>query len=229
MKNLNELRETLEKIRILTYETSNVFLPSVLEGTNTDLFEQLLRFFAPPPKNVLDLNCGYAKFYQNIDKEEYKLTLCDIRNLPNVEIVLDCTKPLPFRDKSFHVVVLDPPYQHVGKNAWLKEGKGIFHQDYSKIPTQQYMMTLFNNDELCRVLKDNGILIIKIMDIIESSQPVWNHIKILSILPSFKLEDLIIYKYRAIQDPKWKKIYHARKCHAYFMVFIKKGQKWRRL
>ena len=219
--------EKLEPLTILRFEASYNYLPSVLEGRNSEVFRNILRFFAPPPKKVLDLTAGFGKFYEKIDRTQYDITMCDCRHLPNIDVVCDCRNP-PFKENSFDVIVLDPPYQHVGTKAWKRTGKGIFHYNYSKIPNQKYMMTLFNDKALSSILKPEGILIIKIMDMIESSKPNWNHMKIVDILPSFKLEDLIIYKYRAIQDPKWKRIYHARKCHAYFMIFIKKEAKWKR-
>jgi len=88
------------------------------------------------------------------------------------------------------------------------------------------MMTLFNDSELSRILKDDGILIVKIMDMIESGKPVWNHMLLPQKLKSFDLEDPLIYSFRGVYDPKWGRMMHSRKCHAYFMIFKKADIKW---
>ena len=76
--------------------------------------------------------------------------------------------------------------------------------------------------EAHRLLKDKGILIIKCQDEIESSKQKWSHIELMSI-PGFLAEDLFILVRSGgvLIDKRWKKQYHSRKNHSYFVVLRK--------
>lgn len=136
---------------------------------------------------ILDVCCGSRMFW--FDKEnpntlftdirEFEGTLCDGRNIivkPNK--IEDCTK-LSFADKSFKLVILDPPHlRRVGENSWMRKKYGILPEDW---PT-------FINDtvhECMRVLDDYGVLIFKwnehqikvsrILDAIKNYKPLFGH------------------------------------------------------
>lgn len=64
--------------------------------------------------------------------EEY--ILCDGRNLKvHPDIVSDFTD-MPFLDKSFKLVVFDPPHSlKVGKNSWLAKKYGKLPEDWPRV------------------------------------------------------------------------------------------------
>lgn len=80
--------------------------------------------------------------------------------------------------------------------------------------------------EAKRVLKRNGILIVKCQDEIQSGKQNLNHCTIIDfcVANTFIVEDLfvLVQKGRPIMRHKYQ--IHARKNHSYFLVFRKKGK-----
>ena len=93
-------------------------------------------------KIILDACCGSRMFwfdkknplalFADIRDEEY--ILCDGRNLKvHPDIVSDFTD-MPFLDKSFKLVVFDPPHLlKVGKNSWLAKKYGKLPEDWPRV------------------------------------------------------------------------------------------------
>lgn len=114
-------------------------------------------------KIILDACCGSRMFwfdkenplalFADIRDEEY--ILCDGRNLKvHPDIVSDFTD-MPFLDKSFKLVVFDPPHLlKVGKNSWLAKKYGKLPEDWPRVIKKGI-------DECFRVLDDYGVLIFK--------------------------------------------------------------------
>ena len=115
---------------------------------------------------ILDATCGsrtiwFTKDNPNclyIDKRVehgtriWKSTKNDSERRIDVEpdIVADFTQ-LPFPDKSFYLVVFDPPHLvKIGENAWLKK-------KYGKLPENWKPLIRDGFKECMRVLKPNGI------------------------------------------------------------------------
>ena len=111
---------------------------------------------------VLDPCCGARMFY--FDKEAPSVLFCDEREdvteilcdgrILNVcpDLAADVTD-LPFFDKSFHLVVFDPPHLTVG-NGWQVAKYGKLPSDW-----REWMTKAFS--ECWRVLADNGTLVFK--------------------------------------------------------------------
>lgn len=114
-------------------------------------------------KFILDACCGSRMFwfdkhqkntvFQDIRDEEH--ILCDGRALAiHPDVIADCRK-MSFPDKSFKLVVLDPPHLNkIGRNSWMCKKYGQLPEDWRS----------FINDsveECMRVLDDYGILILK--------------------------------------------------------------------
>jgi hypothetical protein len=84
--------------------------------------------------------------------------------------------------------------------------------------------------EAKRLLRPNGILVIKSQDIIQAGKQWWMH-HILMMQDGFTCEDLFVLMQSSIPaaDPKWKQQAHARKNHSFFIVLRKnkpKRSKW---
>ena len=70
------------------------------------------------------------------------------------DIKMDFTN-IPFSEKSFRLVVFDPPHlMHAGKNSWLAKKYGKLGEDWRNDIKKGFA-------ECFRVLKDGGILIFK--------------------------------------------------------------------
>lgn len=117
-------------------------------------------------KQILDVCCGGKMFYFNkqdervlfCDKRKIKTTLCDGRSFEiNPDIQCDFTK-LPFLNKSFKLVVFDPPHLTKGTDGdptgWQQIKYGCLQGDW-KVMLQKGF------EECFRVLDDFGILIFK--------------------------------------------------------------------
>lgn len=137
-------------------------------------------------KKILDACCGSRMFwfdkahpdvvFADIRSEEH--TLCDGRQLkicPDVEMDF---RSMEFDDKTFNLVVFDPPHlKHLGKNSWMAKKYGRLSESW-----EDDIRAGFN--ECWRVLKENGTLIfkwnerdIKIKELLQviEKQPLFGH------------------------------------------------------
>ena len=114
---------------------------------------------------ILDACCSGRSFW--FDKKHPNALYCDIRELekgsieksPNFEIKPDKIvdfRNMPFPDRSFKLVVFDPPHlKSLEDNSWVKLKYGSLDPKTWK----KYILAGFN--ECWRVLEDYGTLIFK--------------------------------------------------------------------
>lgn len=92
------------------------------------------------------------------DNREVRTTLCDGRELlikPDINMDF---RNMPFDDKTFKIVVFDPPHLiNAGSSSWLAKKYGILPKDW-----KPYLKAGF--DECMRVLENDGILVFKWSD-----------------------------------------------------------------
>ena len=113
-----------------------------------------------PP--ALDVACGARSFY--FDKQDARVLKCDahprhpvLLNGRTLDVSPDMVadfRELPFPDKSFHLVIFDPPHL-IGKRGWRSDYYGsldshTWRDDLSK-----------GFNECLRVLKPYGVLVFK--------------------------------------------------------------------
>lgn len=116
-------------------------------------------------KKILDVCCGGRMFWFN--KKNPNVLYLDNRKAPkghisthpghevNPDIVMDF-RDLKFPDKSFHLVVFDPPhFASMSQKGWLAKKYGVLNKE----TWQEDLKKGF--DECWRVLKKNGVLIFK--------------------------------------------------------------------
>jgi len=115
-------------------------------------------------KPILDACCGSRMFWfdkQNenvvfMDNRTLEDTLCDGRSLEVKPDVVADFRNMPFEDKSFRLVVYDPPHLiNAGESSWLAK-------KYGKLNTDTWRQDIKQGFKECmRVLEDNGVLIFK--------------------------------------------------------------------
>src|SRR2546426_512926 len=165
----------------------------------------LLFYPRKPPQRILDATVNVGRFWRGSKR---KILGIDINPIFRPDIVADnCQMPLP--DRSFDVVVYDPP--HVPN-----QGKDV-QKDFNT----RFGLTLRSSKEngynfahtfppfvkeAYRVLKAEGVLFCKISDYIHNHRYQWAHIELVTAAKTvgFCPCDCIIKLRRGpIVDPKW--------------------------
>ena len=131
---------------------------------------------------------------------------------------------LPLLGNSIKSIIFDPPF--ICKSKGEKEA-GIIKQRYGFIGSSMPELFSFYKEclkEFHRILRVNGILVFKCMDVVEGRKNVFSHVEVMIMARElgFTPADLFIVtsKFR-IKPHKLIRQWHARKHHAYFWVFRK--------
>ncbi len=217
--------------------TSNVTQSAYVSG-NAEIFPHILDLHVPIGSKVADVTFGTGVFWKNVDLNHYELIPSDIAT------GVDCRK-LPYQNESLDAVVLDPPYMEglLRSNKAHKAGGGshsAFREYYSNGDEVSHEGPKWHGAvtdlyykagaEGFRVLKDNGVFIVKCQDEVSANRQWLTHIEIINYYEQlgFYTKDLfIVVRQNKAAITRLKKQVHARKNHSYFLVFIKipKGKK----
>ncbi len=164
----------------------------------------------------LDTCYSKGNFYKNISGPEIKI---DIKPQSDDVLCLDVCK-LPFKDGSISSIVFDPPFIAGG------DGDSKMAKRFSSFDSVREMWDFFRDSihELNRVLKNQGVLVIKCQDMVNARNQYLSHYEIISLCIQEKLYPKDVYillaKSRLLRG-NLKKQSHARKFHCYFLVFKK--------
>lgn len=144
---------------------------------------------------------------------------------------VDC-RALPYPDSMLDGVVLDPPYMHtpggtahVGhqnyENYYKNNGSNGHDLKYHEAVLDLYFKA---GREAGRVLKPNGIFIVKCQDDVCANRQRLTHVEIINEFADqgFICEDLLVLVRNGKPGvSRMLKQCHARKNHSYFLVFRK--------
>jgi len=217
--------------------TSNVIMSAFISG-NAEVFSQILDLHVPVGSRIADVTYGTGVFWKNVDIGRYNLLTSDIAT------GIDC-RALPYENESLDAVIIDPPYMEglLRNNQDHKAGAGshsTFREYYSNgdevnhdgpkwhgAVTDLYFKA---GAEAFRVLKDNGVVIVKCQDEVSANRQWLTHVEIINHYESlgFYTKDLfVVVRQNKAAVARLKKQVHARKNHSYFLVFVKvpKGKK----
>jgi hypothetical protein len=231
------------KTRVQGGVASTDVLLSAHIGGNADLFPQILTLHVRPGSVVADVTFGSGVFWKKVPKGLYTVKTTDIAD------GIDC-RNLPYENQSLDCVVLDPPYMEgfFRKSSSHKAGGGThsaFRSYYSNGDEKADDAAKWHaavsdlyfkaGREAHRVLKDNGILIVKCQDEVSANRQWLTHIEIYNEYHTlgFYCKDLfVVVRENRPVVARLKKQVHARKNHSYFMIFVKcpagkKGKKLR--
>lgn len=221
--------------------TTDVVLSSFASG-NADVFPKILKLHVPEGAVIADVTYGSGVFWKNVDLSKYTLKSSDIAT------GVDCRR-LPYSDESLDAVVLDPPYMEglLRSNSNHKAGNGSFSafreyysngDEKSQGPKWHAAVTdlyFKAGKEALRVLKENGVVIVKCQDEVSANRQWLTHIEIVNFYTQigFYTKDLfVVTRLNKAGITRLKKQVHARKNHSYFLVFIKipagkQSSRWR--
>ncbi len=173
----------------------------------------------------IELDPTYSKgnFYKNIPKPLLKF---DINPQTSNTIKADCTR-LPLRDNSLLSIMYDPPFLATkGKSLSIKNQNNIIAQRFGVFETEEKLFEFYRKSltEFYRVLKQDGILVVKCQDKVSGGKQYFSHCFIYneSVKIGFYPLDLFILLAKTRLVANWQRNQqHARKYHSYFWVFIK--------
>jgi tRNA G10 N-methylase Trm11 len=193
---------------------------------NAEVFPNILKLYVSEGSTIADITYGKGVFWRNVPPGNYQLKATDLKT------GVDC-RNLPYQDSSIDCVIFDPPYMHTPG--------GTAHSDHQNYEAYYQNNNIFNNEkkyheavldlyfsgsrEAYRVLKLEGILIIKCQDEVCSNKQRLTHVEIINELENlgFITEDLFVVVRKS--RPGVSRVIrqqHARKNHSYFLVFRKK-------
>ena len=160
---------------------------SAFVGGNADIFPEILELHVPLGAKIADVTYGSGVFWKNVDLTKYTMVPSDIAN------GIDC-RALPYDAESFDALVLDPPYMEglLRNNKDHKAGGGAFsafreyysNGDETNVGPKWHaaVSDLYYKAgaEALRVLKDNGILIVKCQDEVSANRQWLTHVEIIN-------------------------------------------------
>jgi len=211
---------------------TNQLVFSAHSGTNDELFPRILGLYVAPGSIVADVTYGKGVFWKNVPDGLYQVKATDITQ------GIDC-RSLPYEDGLIDCVVLDPPYMHTpGGTAHVghQNYEGYYRNNANKNGSgkkyHEAVLDLYFGaaDEANRVLRENGIFVVKCADEVCANQQRLTHVELINefICKGFVVEDLFVLKRNNRPGvSRMLKQVHARKNHSYFLVFRKSNGKSR--
>jgi len=209
---------------------TNKLVFTAYQGTNEDVFPQLISLYVLPGSTVADVTYGRGVFWKKVPNGQYRLLTTDLRD------GIDCRK-LPYKEATLDCVVFDPPYMHTpGGTAHVN------HQNYetyyrnnvadngSGKKYHEAVLDLYFKSarEAHRVLRNEGIYIVKCGDEFCANQQRLTHVELVNELTQngFIIEDLfVLLRNNRPGVSRVIRQVHARKNHSYFLVFRKSKKK----
>lgn len=196
---------------------------TILNGYDNEAIKTLINIHSSV-ENPKILDCTYNKgvMWKNTD---YKPIRMDIDpSLPNIDVVADFKK-MPFEDKSFDIIVFDPPHlpSDIGCSSVYKE---MYNTDKFDEGRERYnISSVFKSflTEAKRVLVKNGIILAKLADLVHSHIYQWQQVDFVNAVREINMmpcDMLIKCDPRAgrMESGIWKNVYHLRKAHSYWLV-----------
>src|SRR6267142_274729 len=226
MSNLSLAVKPKKTNRVANGISTNDLVFSAHQGTNDDVFPEVLKLYVPKGSTVADVTYGKGVFWKKVDKSDYELKATDLKD------GIDCGK-LPYKPASIDCVVFDPPYMHTpGGTAHQNHQnfESYYANNGAETTTLKYheaVLGLYYKGatEALRVLKPNGIFIVKCQDEVCANKQRLTHVEIVNKLTStngFIVEDLfVLVRTSRPGVSRILKQNHARKNHSYFLVFRK--------
>ena len=212
--------------------TTNLVV-SAYVGNNADIFPNVLQLHVPQGSKIADVTFGKGVFWRKIDTNNYDFHPSDIAD------GIDC-RNLPYENESFDCIVFDPPYMEgfFRDGNSTKAGAGThnaFRDHYSngneapKNGGGKWHAAVFElyeegGREAHRVLRDNGVFIVKCQDEVSANRQNLTHVEIINAYAEmgFFCKDLfIVVRPNKPGMSRLLKQVHARKNHSYFLVFVK--------
>lgn len=197
---------------------------SVLHGRDGEAILTLLNIHCDT-KTPRILDCTHNKGTMWNGLSNMNVTSMDISDEFDVDVVGDF-RAMPFADKSFDVIVFDPPHlpDHAGTGSRMHKayavgdkGNGRDHWANVSGIFQPFLL------EAKRVLRKEGLILAKIADLVNAHCQQWQQVDFINAVRASRMTpcDMLIKidpSAGKIADPRWKNVFHLRKSHCYWIV-----------
>jgi len=195
---------------------------STISYDQVEIIENIMNLYINNNQFCLDPTYSKGNFYKNgrVPQPLHKTDL-----YPKSKSVIKANaNNLPFELNSLNSIMFDPPFI-VGHTK--KKPTGIIGERFHGFPYIKDLWKWYDEclTEFYKILKPNGVLAFKCQDTVSSGKQWLSHVHIINKAESlgFYTKDMFVLlaKNRIIGHNHANQ-QHARKYHAYFLVFIKK-------
>lgn len=211
--------------------TSDVTLSAHIGG-NAEVFPRILALHVPKGAKIADITWGQGVFWRNVPPDDYEVLGSDLKT------GVDC-RNLPYENASFDCIVFDPPYMegffrrdqdHLGGSGTHSSFRDAYSNGEAteeggpKWHAAVVDLYVKGGREAVRVLKKNGIFIVKCQDEVSANRQWLTHVEIINAYSElgFYARDLfVVVRTNRPGVSRILKQVHARKNHSYFLVFQK--------
>jgi DNA methylase len=212
---------------------TNDLIFSARSGQNSDMFPDILALYVVPGSTVADVTFGKGAFWKHVPPMAYAILRSDLNPKVSGGVSVIDSRKLPYANDSLDCVVFDPPYMHTpGGTAhdghqnfeayYKNNGDNTTEKKYHEAVLDLYFESAL---EAKRVLRKDGIYIVKCQDEVCACKQRLTHVEIINHLAglSFIAEDVfVLMRENRPGVSRVVKQLHARKNHSYFLVFRKK-------
>ena len=200
--------------KVSNFDIKNKNAIKSISYSQTDILSWIMKLYNDSKPFECDLTASKCIFWKSLPKPQY---LYD--KYPQVEGVKPLSEADLLPNKSFSSIVYDLPF--IVSNGAMSKIKERFTHFESVEELYQA------NDEMlersCRLLKKQGILIVKTMDISHGNKQIWISDYVIKKAEKLGLE--LIEKFILLSNlrlfPRTHQQRVARKYHSYFLIFRK--------
>lgn len=192
-----------------------------------EILDTLLGIHSPCDNPIImDVTYNSGKMWR---KCKYKPHITMDINPEFKPMIVGDFKNIPLEDNSVDIILFDPPFltsdgDSINSSKVYKKIYGITNDDKDRDGVN--ICKIFHPFlvQAKRVLKNNGVIIAKIGDMIHSGKYQWQHCQLIEEAQKLDMnvDDMLIkVRKTVINSSKWKKTLHLRKNHSFFIVIKK--------
>ena len=202
---------------------------SVVEGRDPEVLQVLLDFHAKPNPLILDSTANARTMWKGVTTTG-RVVMADI-DLAQCPVVVSDFGLMAFRSESFDVVVFDPPHLPLAAASVKSLAQYVGDYGLKRSIRGDGIASVFPGflHEAARVLKSDGLIFAKIKDFVHNHRYQWTLVSFINAVNAtggLTPCDLIVKRDPAggnLKSGRWKRAYHVRNAHCWWVVVRKGG------
>jgi hypothetical protein len=159
-------------------------ITSCVMGTSADLMVSVAALYFRRGLRIADVTYGRGVFWQKLDMTQYEFFPSDLETWREFPFVKNCDcRNLSYEDGSMDVVAYDPPW-----SRWASGWSELLYRTGSFDLSNDEILALYKDGmrEAKRVLRPEGLLLVKCQDVIIDSRQIRNTI----IIHQYAIDEL---------------------------------------